>query len=1130
MNQPRAVHLASLAAAALLLLAVAPAHAQTLTRGPLLQNPDGLTTTMTLVWWTDVAGNSTVEYGTTTGLGSSKTVAQAGSCEIGAAGTCHIVQLTGLAPGTRYYYRLLTNGTPVLSTTYFETFRTPTDPRPLFFTIVGDFGAGSSGQTNVASNQNASDPPLVVTVGDNAYENGTQSDWDNNVFIPQYENLLRRAVFMPALGNHDLNDVGASNWANSVEIKMHLLPRNAPAGQEERYFSFDYGDAHLVILDSNPPALDATQAAWLEADLAATTRKWKFVFLHHASHSCANGIASFGSNMTVRNLFGPLFEQYGVDVVFEGHDHLYERSKPVDEYLVGGAAGSDGLKTIYVMTGAGGKTLDSPASSDSGGPYRQPLFGSKSYCPWLSNECPGGVGGQYCSFATFSHTAVEIVDNDTLTVTTIDQSNNVLDEFTVTKGVTCGNGILEGAEACDQGAANGTTGSCCSATCTFKASGTTCRASAGVCDTAETCSGSGALCPSDAKSTAVCRASLGSCDLAESCDGVSTSCPADAKVASGTTCRVAAGVCDVAETCDGVNVACPADAFAFAGTTCRASSGACDVAEACTGASAACPADALAGAGTTCRGSTGGCDPAETCSGSAATCPADVIAPNGTVCRAAASVCDVAETCNGSTGACPADVVAPNGTPCRAVAGVCDVAESCNGTSGVCPADVFVASGTQCRAAVGVCDVAEACTGSSAACPSDALAAPGTTCRASSAPCDAAETCNGSSTACPADVLATAGTTCRAAAGACDVAETCDGSTSACPADVLASAGTTCRAALGVCDVAEQCSGSDTQCPANAFEPATKVCRGAVDVCDQTESCTGSSATCPANVLAPAGTTCRAAAGVCDVAETCNGVGTACPADLLRPAGFTCRASTGACDVAEACSGASAACPTDSGLPDGDGDGTCDLEDTCPLLSDPSQGDADGDGLGDACDPCSNFLPVIATKPQLQLAKLVTPPGDDKLKISGSLTVPVTPAIDPLSNDGVRILVTDATGATVIDAAVPGGLYDPLLRAGWTTNTSTTSYTYRNAGVAVPLVAGISKITLKKSVKTPGLVTFTVTGKNGSYPVNTANLPLAATIVLAPPHAANNQCGELTFAGPVPRCTYAPTSGTLKCK
>jgi acid phosphatase type 7 len=160
------------------------ASAQTLTRGPLIQNPDALTTRMTIVWWTNVAGDSTVQYGLTPGLGSSQTVGQAASCEIGAAGTCHEVTLTGLTPGTRYYYRLLTNGVEVLGVNYFQTFKASNDTSELFFTVVGDFGQGTSGQANVANNQNSADTPLIVTVGDNAYQNGTQSDWDNNVFIP----------------------------------------------------------------------------------------------------------------------------------------------------------------------------------------------------------------------------------------------------------------------------------------------------------------------------------------------------------------------------------------------------------------------------------------------------------------------------------------------------------------------------------------------------------------------------------------------------------------------------------------------------------------------------------------------------------------------------------------------------------------------------------------------------------------------------------------------------------------------------------------------------------------------------------------------------------------------------------
>ena len=82
------------------------ARAQTIVRGPIIQNPDAVATTATIEWWTDVAGNSTVEYGLSTALGSSVTVAQAASCDVGSAGTCHVVPLTGLQPNTRYWYRL----------------------------------------------------------------------------------------------------------------------------------------------------------------------------------------------------------------------------------------------------------------------------------------------------------------------------------------------------------------------------------------------------------------------------------------------------------------------------------------------------------------------------------------------------------------------------------------------------------------------------------------------------------------------------------------------------------------------------------------------------------------------------------------------------------------------------------------------------------------------------------------------------------------------------------------------------------------------------------------------------------------------------------------------------------------
>jgi hypothetical protein len=100
----------------------------------------------------------------------------------------------------------------------------PVDPGDVFFTVVGDWGDSSGGEANVASLQDAADPQIIMTVGDNVYPNGTQSEWDTNA-LPYYQSPMQRIPFFPALGNHDVNSVGPANWADAGRPPVHAEGR-----------------------------------------------------------------------------------------------------------------------------------------------------------------------------------------------------------------------------------------------------------------------------------------------------------------------------------------------------------------------------------------------------------------------------------------------------------------------------------------------------------------------------------------------------------------------------------------------------------------------------------------------------------------------------------------------------------------------------------------------------------------------------------------------------------------------------------------------------------------------------------------------------------------------------------------
>jgi 3',5'-cyclic AMP phosphodiesterase CpdA len=170
---------------------------------------------------------------------------------------------------------------------------------------------------------------LIVTTGDNAYDTGSETDLDLRVF-PQIGELLGSVPIIASLGNHDVATDGGAPSRRAFGI---------PA---TGYHSFDAGPVHFLVLDSNDRCLarGCPQTEWLMADLADAARPFVFVFFHSTVSSCGR----HGTDTTLREAWHPLFAAAGVDVVFMGHDHGYQRSVPTDGVL-------------YVTTGGGGADL-----------------------------------------------------------------------------------------------------------------------------------------------------------------------------------------------------------------------------------------------------------------------------------------------------------------------------------------------------------------------------------------------------------------------------------------------------------------------------------------------------------------------------------------------------------------------------------------------------------------------------------------------------------------------------------------------------------------------------------------------------------------------------------------------------
>jgi len=226
--------------------------------------------------------------------------------------------------------------------------RVELDPRrtsSLRFAVIGDYGDNSQEESDVADLVKSWVPDLVLTTGDNNYNEGSAETIDENIgryysdFIFPYTGIYGDGAqvnrFFPSLGNHDWRTLDVNNLPYPY-LEYFELPGN------ERYYDFTWGTVHFFILDSdtNEPdghKDDSVQAGWLQTQLANSIYPWKIVVMHHAPYSSGN----HGNTAWMQWPFAA----WGADFVLAGHDHTHERISPEGDipYFVNGLGG----RSIY---------------------------------------------------------------------------------------------------------------------------------------------------------------------------------------------------------------------------------------------------------------------------------------------------------------------------------------------------------------------------------------------------------------------------------------------------------------------------------------------------------------------------------------------------------------------------------------------------------------------------------------------------------------------------------------------------------------------------------------------------------------------------------------------------------------
>ncbi len=368
------------------------------------------TDTVTVVWTTSEPGPAEVRY--STDLSHNHIAPAVSTLKLVDASPPydnyyeHAATLSGLAADTTYNYAIYTQGTRLAKDDplHFQTHPgIGPDVCTFDFAVVGDTIYNYEYSQEVRDQALARGFDFMINLGDLAYVSATYDELEEN-FFHLFEVLLWNRMVWPTLGNHEyVTDNGAPY------LDVFHLPEQALRPQDhERYYSFDYGNAHLVFLDTETPLYEISDtvwddmADWLEADLIANDSFWTIVSMHVPWYVSDD---RWHPSM-IRTWLVPLFEQYGVDIVFQAHDHLYERTFPIKD---------DSLSTVA----DGGVVYVTNGESGGNGTDYEFYYPAPDWSAVRHNH-------NYLSYGYASYTHI-YVDNGIMSLITIDREGDVID-------------------------------------------------------------------------------------------------------------------------------------------------------------------------------------------------------------------------------------------------------------------------------------------------------------------------------------------------------------------------------------------------------------------------------------------------------------------------------------------------------------------------------------------------------------------------------------------------------------------------------------------------------------------------------------------------------------------------------